>query len=136
MNLHCLVSPRAIVGCSCGCRYRVEKRIILFHSPWTASPTAGHKSRYRTATSHKKIKYTKSRCTYRSISAIKISNARDAKHQQSKDSLLRVLRQPQHWCYEQIPKTATSSITLGTHSARWHAGEAPKYHRRVAAAPN
>ena len=71
MNLHCLVSPRAIVGCGCGCRYRVEERIILFHSPWTASPTADHKSRHRTATSHKKIKYTKSMCTYRSSSVIK-----------------------------------------------------------------
>ena len=35
----------------------------------------------------------------------------------------------------QIARTATSPIMLGTLSARWHAREAPKYHRRVAAAP-
>ena len=67
-------------------------------------------------------------CTYDSYSSKRSNDARDTKHQQNKDSLLRVLRHPRHRCYEQITKTTTSSIMLGTRSAllaRWRSSKRP-----------
>lgn len=71
-------------------------------------------------------------CTYRSISEKQeIDNARIAKHQQGSDSLPRVLKQPKQRCLKTNSRMWRQHPITRTHSARRHAGEARKYHRRV-----
>ena len=54
-----------------------------------------------------------------------------AKHQQNRDSLLRVLKPLQYWCHRQISECDGNTQLDGTHSARRHAGEAPKTFQRA-----